>query len=132
MTGTTARSQDCINKNDNGGIIIMKTLNDVAQAVLNMEAEMEDYDKQQSVSVCFEVSEGMFLEYGITIRDILDCTMLAVGLWGSGIIHTINWDECRGCDDKSVESLIEFLSKYLEQDGIPADSKIYKIETVDY
>ena len=25
MTGTTARSQDCINNNDNGGIIIMKT-----------------------------------------------------------------------------------------------------------
>ena len=24
MTGTTARSQDCINNNDNGGIIIMK------------------------------------------------------------------------------------------------------------
>ena len=24
MTGTTARSQDCINKNDNGGIITMK------------------------------------------------------------------------------------------------------------
>ena len=25
MTGTTARSQDCINNNDNGGIITMKT-----------------------------------------------------------------------------------------------------------
>ena len=24
MTGTTARGQDCINNNDNGGIIIMK------------------------------------------------------------------------------------------------------------
>ena len=110
----------------------MQTLSDVANAVFDMENEMEDYNKQQSVSVCFEVSEGMFLEYGITIRDILDCTMLAVGLWGSGIIHTINWDECRGCDDKSAESLIEFLSKCLEQDGIPADSKIYEIETVDY
>ena len=131
MTEMTARSRDCIN-NDNGGTIIMKTLSDVANAVLDMENEMESYDTIKSVSVGFEVSEGMFLEYGITIRDILDCTILAVGLWGSGIIHTINWDECRGCNDKSSESLIEFLSKCLEQDGIPADSKIYKIETVDY
>ena len=110
----------------------MKTLSDVANTVLDMENEMEAMTQIQSVSVGFEVSEGMFLEYGITIRNILDCTILAVGLWGSGIIHTINWDECRGCNDKSSESLIEFLSKCLEQDGIPADSKIYKIETVDY
>ena len=131
MTGTTARSQDCIN-NDNGGINTMKTLNDVAKAVFDMENEMENYNTIQSVSVGFETYDKMSLEYGITIRDILDCVMLVVGLWGSGVVHTINWDECRGCDDKSAESLVEFLSKCLEQDGIPTGSKIYKIETVDY
>lgn len=131
MTGTTARSQDCINNND-GGIITMKTLNDVAKAVFDMENEMENYNTIQSVSVGFETYDKLSLEYGITIRDILDCVMLVVGLWGSGVCHTINWDECRGCDDKSAESLVKFLSKCLEQDGIPAGSKIYKIETVDY
>ena len=93
---------------------------------------MENYNTIQSVSVGFEAENGISLEYGITIRDILDCVMLVVGLWGSGVVHIINWDECRGCDDKSAESLVEFLSKCLEQDGIPAGSKIYKIETVDY
>ena len=132
MTGTTARSRDCINNNDNGGIIIMKTLSDVVNAVFDMENEMENYNTIQSVSVGFETYDRMSLEYGITIRDILDCVMLVVGLWGSGVCHTINWDECRGCDDKSAESLVKFLSKCLEQDGIPASSKIYKIETVDY
>lgn len=110
----------------------MKTLNDVAKAVFEMENEMENYNTIQSVSVGFETYDKMSFEYGITIRDILDCVILVVGLWGSGICYTINWDECRGCDDKSVESLVEFLSKCLEQDGIPAGSKIYKIETVDY
>lgn len=110
----------------------MKTLNDVAKAVFDMENEMENYNTIQSVSVGFETYDKLSLEYGITIRNILDCVMLVVGLWGSGVCHTINWDECRGCDDKSAESLVEFLSKCLEQDGIPAGSKIYKIETVDY
>lgn len=131
MTGMTARSQDCINNNDNGGIVTMKTLSDVAKAVLNMETEMEYRDKQKSVSVGFEVGEEMF-DYGITIRDILDCSILAVGLWTRGIIHTINWDTYCGCNDKSEERLIEFLSKCLEQDGIPVDSKICWIEIVDY
>ena len=109
----------------------MKTLSDVAKAVLNMETEMEYRDKQKSVSVGFEVGEEMFF-YGITIRDILDCSILAVGLWTRGIIHTINWDAYCGCNDKSEERLVGFLSKCLEQDGIPADSKICWIEIVDY
>lgn len=110
----------------------MKTLNDVAKAVFDMET-MNRSDEIQYVSVEFELKDGISFEcYGITIRDIFDCKILIAGVWGSGVVHTINWDEYRGCDDKSVESLVEFLSKCLNKDGFPVDIKINEIETFDY
>ena len=41
MTGTTARSQDCIN-NNNGGIIIMKTKQELLEMLFAKLAELQD------------------------------------------------------------------------------------------
>lgn len=42
MTGTTARSQDCINNNDNGGIITMKTKQELLEMLFAKLAELQD------------------------------------------------------------------------------------------
>lgn len=42
MTGTTARSQDCINNNDNGGIIAMKTKQELLEMLYSRLAELQD------------------------------------------------------------------------------------------
>ena len=42
MTGMTARSQDCINKNDNGGIIAMKTKQELLEMLYSRLAELQD------------------------------------------------------------------------------------------
>ena len=42
MTGTTARSQNCTNKNNNGGKIIMKTKQEILSMLYNRLAELQD------------------------------------------------------------------------------------------
>ena len=42
MTGTTARSQDCTNKNDNGGIITMKTKEEMIDMLCSRLTELQD------------------------------------------------------------------------------------------
>lgn len=46
MTGTTARSRNCINNNDNGGIIIMKTKQELLEMLFAKLAELQDINKQ--------------------------------------------------------------------------------------
>ena len=72
MTGTTARSQDCINNNDNGGIIIMKNLN-MKSAIKRYNGIMQciGYDH---LTIGTNLSEGT---ENWNIRDIVaECSYL--------------------------------------------------------
>ena len=50
MTGMTARSQDCINNNDNGGIITMKTKQELLEMLFAKLTELQDLNKKGFVS----------------------------------------------------------------------------------
>lgn len=104
------------------------TLKDVAEMVFNTEW---DIDTVQTVNMKFENEYGGLMNYGITIRNVLDCDMLIVGLWGSGLCHIKGWDKARGCDDVSDETLVEFINECLDKDGFSMNPKIENIELVE-
>lgn len=105
----------------------MKALKEVAEMVLNTEW---DIDTIQTVNMEFKNENGEFENYGITVRDILDCDILIVGLWGSGYIHTRGWDIARGYDDVSEETLVEFIKECLQKDGFSTKPDIVNIELI--
>ena len=106
---------------------IMNTLNDVAEIVFETKW---DIGISQAVSIELENKSGILTYYGVTIKNILDCYVLAVGYWGSGHIHTKGWDESCDCNDVSKETFVDFLSECLQNDGFPQNPKITKIELV--
>lgn len=104
------------------------TLKDVAEIVLNTEWNI---DAIQTVNMEFENENGEIMNYGITVRNVLDCDILIVGLWGSGYVYTRGWDEIHGYDDISEETLVEFIKGCLNRDGFSISPKIANIELVD-
>lgn len=103
------------------------TLKDVAKMVFNTGW---DIDTVQTVNMEFEGEYGS-MNYGIAIRNVLDCDILIVGLWGSGLLHTRGWDGARGYDDVSEETLVGFIKECLDKDGFSINPKIVNIELVE-
>ena len=110
MTGMTARSQDCINKNDNGGIIIMKTIT-LARTILNMF-------NSSNTELTIEVKEdsGLELCFGISLKTLFDGEYMLMGIYGGGFLRTLDWcdyDNCDSDDEAAVNDLTEKLDEFL-------------------
>ena len=104
MTGTTARSQDCINNNDNGGIIIMKNENMILEAV----KMVKETNRGEAVNIEFMDSYNTSFFYGIVICNILDRDILACGVWGASGYTYIDIDDYQSSeDDEDLASAIK-------------------------
>lgn len=111
MTGTTARSQDCINNNDNGGIIAMKTIT-LARTVLSM---FNDGNKELTVEVKEDSSLELEICFGISLKTLFDGKYLVMGVYGGGFLRTLDWSDYLNCDaddETAVNDLTEKLSEF--------------------
>ena len=110
MTGTTARSQDCIN-NDNGGTNTMKTIT-LARTVLSM---FNDGNKELTVEVKEDSSLKLEICFGISLKTLFDGEYLVMGVYGGGFLRTMDWSDYQNCDaddETAVNDLTEKLGEF--------------------